>query len=62
MTTDCLPHQVRAIYYSYTFSEWDALWRYGRWWEREQLSIPVIFEAPPPPGPPPATAFRAPWA
>ena len=56
MTTDCLPHQVRAIYYSYTFSEWDALWRYGRWWEREQLSIPVIFEAPPPPGPPPATA------
>ncbi|KOO29910.1 hypothetical protein Ctob_010333 [Chrysochromulina tobinii] len=40
---------------SYTFSEWDALWRYGRWWEREQISTPVIFEAPPATAPP-ATA------
>jgi hypothetical protein len=49
------PTAVRAIYYSYTFSEWDALWRYGRWWEREPISTPVIFEAPPATAPP-ATA------
>ena len=40
------PTAIKAVFYSYTFSDWAALWHEGRWWERRPLSKPVVFEAP----------------
>ena len=38
------PTAIRADFYSYTFTSWEALWRHGRWWDRQRLSNPVVFE------------------
>jgi hypothetical protein len=38
------PTAIRAEFYKYTFSSWQALRQDGRWWERELLSTPTIFE------------------
>ena len=38
------PTAIKAEFYSFTFSNWDRLLHEGRWWDRELLSRPVIFE------------------
>lgn len=41
------PTAIKAEFYSYKFSSWDGLLHQGRWWDRELLSRPVIFERSP---------------